>query len=37
MFIVESKIDFKEFDKYRNAEIFCAENGIAVEEIYEEE
>lgn len=37
MFIVETKMDFKEFDNYREAEIFCGENGISAEEIYEEE
>lgn len=37
MFIVETGLDFKEFDNYREAEIFCGENGILAEEIYEEE
>lgn len=37
MYIVDTAYCYKEFDNYRNAEIFCGENGISCEEIYEEE
>lgn len=36
MFVVETKIDFVEFETYRQAEIFCGENGISCENIFEE-
>ena len=35
-YIVEEKMDYKEFDSYREAEIYCGVNGISCENIYEE-
>ena len=37
MFYVNCGIYYTEFATYREAEIFCGENGISCEEIYEEE
>ena len=37
MFIVECNIQCEEFDTYRQAEIYCGENGIHCENIYESE
>ena len=34
-FMVESKIVYTLFNTYREAEIFCGENGIHPENIYE--
>ena len=36
-YIVETGRFFEEFETYREAEIFCGENGIHCENIYEEE
>jgi hypothetical protein len=36
MFVVETKMDYVEFETYREAEIFCGERGIPCEYIYEE-
>ena len=36
MFIVDTSYDYAEFDTYREAEIYCGENGISCENIYEE-
>lgn len=36
-YIVFEKVGYKEFPTYRDAEIYCGENGIHPEEIYEEE
>lgn len=36
MFVVETKMDYVEFETYREAEIFCGEQGITCENIYEE-
>lgn len=36
MFVVNTKMDSKEFTTYREAEIFCGENGIHPENIFEE-
>ena len=37
MFYVQTKISYEEFTTYREAEIYCAMNGIHCEEIMEEE
>ena len=37
MFYVDCGIYYTEFATYREAEIFCGENGISCEEIYEED
>jgi hypothetical protein len=37
MFTVEYNIQCEEFDTYRQAEIFCGENNIHCENIYEKE
>ena len=36
-YIVETGRFFKEFENYEQAELFCGENGIHCENIYEEE
>ena len=36
MFIVDTSYDYAEFNTYREAEIYCGENGISCENIYEE-
>lgn len=36
MFIVDTSYDYAEFNTYREAEIYCAENGISCENIFEE-
>jgi hypothetical protein len=36
MFVVDTRMDNKEFETYREAEIFCGENGIHPENIFEE-
>lgn len=36
MFVVEAKFDYVEFKTYREAEIFCGEQGITCDNIYEE-
>jgi hypothetical protein len=36
MFVVETKMDYVEFETYREAEIFCGEQGITCDNIYEE-
>jgi hypothetical protein len=36
-YIVETVYKFKEFDEYRDAEIYCGENNIPCDCIYEEE
>ena len=36
-YIVETVYTFKEFDEYRDAEIYCGENNIPCDSIYEEE
>lgn len=36
MFVVETKMDCVEFETYREAEIFCGEQGITCDNIYEE-
>lgn len=36
MFVVETKMDYVEFEDYRDAEIFCGEQGITCDNIYEE-
>ena len=35
-YYVDNGIYYEEFDSYREAEIFCGENGISCEEIYED-
>lgn len=35
-YYVDNGIYYEEFDLYREAEIFCGENGIPCEEIYED-
>lgn len=36
MFVVETKMGYVEFGNYREAEIFCGEQGIACDNIYED-
>ena len=36
MFIVETNLCYEEFSSYREAEIYCGENGISCENIFEE-
>ena len=36
-YIVETTYNFQEFDEYRDAEIYCGENNIPCDCIYEEE
>ena len=36
-YIVETGRFFKEFETYEQAELFCGENGIHCENIFEEE
>lgn len=36
MFVIETKMGYEEFTTYREAEIFCGENGIHPENIFEE-
>lgn len=34
MFYIDTENNYREFDTYREAEIFCGENGISCEEIF---